>query len=105
LTLHGKRERVVESISNSGGGRGTRTPDLDSAIVALSQLSYAPTFAVGKCTEPETLLSSKVAAPRSFPAFCRYRLLNAPMRDTLSTGSPRPRSDASTFLLPSHRSR
>ncbi len=26
-----------------GGGRGTRTPDLYSAIVALSQLSYAPT--------------------------------------------------------------
>src|SRR5262245_53145153 len=25
-----------------GGGRGTRTPDLYSAIVALSQLSYAP---------------------------------------------------------------
>ena len=26
----------------SGGGRGIRTPDLYSAIVALSQLSYAP---------------------------------------------------------------
>ncbi len=27
---------------DSGGGGGTRTPDLYSAIVALSQLSYAP---------------------------------------------------------------
>ena len=25
-----------------GGAEGTRTPDLDSAIVALSQLSYSP---------------------------------------------------------------
>ena len=28
---------------SEGGGGGTRTPDLYSAIVALSQLSYAPT--------------------------------------------------------------
>jgi hypothetical protein len=33
--------RVV-LILGSGGGGGTRTPDLYSAIVALSQLSYAP---------------------------------------------------------------
>lgn len=26
----------------SGGARGDRTPDLDNAIVALSQLSYGP---------------------------------------------------------------
>lgn len=26
----------------SGGDEGARTPDLDSAIVALSQLSYVP---------------------------------------------------------------
>ena len=30
-----------------GGGRGTRTPDLYSAIVALSQLSYAPAEQAG----------------------------------------------------------
>jgi hypothetical protein len=29
-------------VHGSGGGGGTRTPDLYSAIVALSQLSYAP---------------------------------------------------------------
>ncbi|MCD6032125.1 MAG: hypothetical protein K0S78_4307, partial [Thermomicrobiales bacterium] len=33
--------RVV-LILGSGGGGGIRTPDLYSAIVALSQLSYAP---------------------------------------------------------------
>jgi hypothetical protein len=37
-----KRCRPGDSI-DGGGGRGTRTPDLYSAIVALSQLSYAPT--------------------------------------------------------------
>ncbi len=30
----------------AGGGEGIRTPDLDSAIVALSQLSYTPAHAV-----------------------------------------------------------
>ena len=30
----------------SGGGGGIRTPDLYSAIVALSQLSYAPATAL-----------------------------------------------------------
>ena len=34
--------RRVVLILGSGGGGGTRTPDLYSAIVALSQLSYAP---------------------------------------------------------------
>jgi hypothetical protein len=35
------KKRVMPG--RGGGGRGTRTPDLYSAIVALSQLSYAPT--------------------------------------------------------------
>ena len=34
--------RRVVLILGSGGGGGIRTPDLYSAIVALSQLSYAP---------------------------------------------------------------
>ena len=33
----------VPVLHVSGGGGGIRTPDLYSAIVALSQLSYAPT--------------------------------------------------------------
>src|SRR3990172_4377809 len=35
-----------------GGGGGTRTPDLYSAIVAVSQLSYAPTSNVAYSTMP-----------------------------------------------------
>jgi hypothetical protein len=31
-----------ETLTNSGGARGNRTPDLYNAIVALSQLSYDP---------------------------------------------------------------
>ena len=36
---------------DSGGGGGIRTPDLYSAIVALSQLSYAPLSQPAKYTE------------------------------------------------------
>lgn len=31
----------------NGGAKGDRTPDLDNAIVALSQLSYGPTHKEG----------------------------------------------------------
>ena len=47
----------------SGGGRGTRTPDLYSAIVALSQLSYAPTGDAFEYTL-QAVASSKRAASR-----------------------------------------
>ena len=33
-------------IQNFGGAKGDRTPDLYAASVALSQLSYGPSFAV-----------------------------------------------------------
>jgi hypothetical protein len=33
---------VLRKEQLSGGDEGARTPDLDSAIVALSQLSYVP---------------------------------------------------------------
>ena len=35
----------------SGGDEGDRTPDLDSAIVALSQLSYVPELALSYHSE------------------------------------------------------
>jgi hypothetical protein len=34
--------RAKMGSGEDGGGEGIRTPDLDSAIVALSQLSYTP---------------------------------------------------------------
>ncbi len=52
-------------MAEGGGGRGTRTPDLYSAIVALSQLSYAPTLhrhAVYQKLRPETT-SRNYASP------------------------------------------
>ncbi len=39
----------------SGGGEGIRTPDLDSAIVALYQLSYTPAHAVLSYHEPQVM--------------------------------------------------
>ena len=37
--------REARSAKQGGGAEGDRTPDLDIANVALSQLSYCPTFA------------------------------------------------------------
>ena len=36
------QKRIIFSGIVQGGDEGARTPDLDSAIVALSQLSYIP---------------------------------------------------------------
>ena len=41
----------VIAVLSFGGGGGTRTPDLYSAIVALSQLSYAPAEQFGEYTQ------------------------------------------------------
>jgi hypothetical protein len=43
--------RRVVLILGSGGGGGIRTPDLYSAIVALSQLSYAPSSGPDEYTD------------------------------------------------------
>ena len=43
--------RSGDIFSFVGGGGGIRTPDLYSAIVALSQLSYAPAEQFGEYTE------------------------------------------------------
>ena len=43
--LEGSRSKLKELQPNlqCGGGKEDRTPDLNAASVALSQLSYAPT--------------------------------------------------------------
>jgi hypothetical protein len=57
-----KRKRPIEYrpgeiLSVFGGGGGIRTPDLYSAIVALSQLSYAPAEQSGEYTDSRKLPS------------------------------------------------
>lgn len=37
-----KKARVVRTLAFSGGGKGARTPDIQLAKLALSQLSYTP---------------------------------------------------------------
>jgi hypothetical protein len=56
------------SLRCSGGDEGARTPDLDSAIVALSQLSYVPMgetqYSTARATTQE---QSPLQADRNHP--------------------------------------
>src|SRR5215218_1721102 len=53
-TLVGQRPRSC--ATGGGGAEGTRTPDFDTASVALSQLSYSP----ARTMSPRSFLARKV---------------------------------------------
>jgi hypothetical protein len=63
--------RRVVLILDSGGGGGTRTPDLYSAIVALSQLSYAPPRGRHEYTDSADPRSKRDWLPA--PVDCKFR--------------------------------
>ena len=63
-------------MGNDGGAEGDRTPDLDIANVALSQLSYCPGMA-GDYVGGVLLLSSAGARSRCVSHFTARR----PFRD------------------------
>ena len=62
------RWRAANQFSKSNGAEGDRTPDLCSAIAALSQLSYSPATRATDCTStsrPDPSHRIKAKAPRN----------------------------------------
>ncbi len=61
---HKQTPRIERGVYPCGGAKGVRTPDLDTASVALSQLSYGPmkcTFGGGEGARTPDLDSAIVA--------------------------------------------
>src|ERR1700693_5989967 len=63
-----ERRRAANQFSKSSGAEGDRTPDLCSAIAALSQLSYSPAMNATDCPRTSRADPShriKAKAPRN----------------------------------------
>ena len=71
----------AQFLIDRGGAEGIRTPDLDSAIVALSQLSYSPAPTWKKYTHPPGFVKQLYKATailivrKDWASFANYRCM------------------------------